>query len=211
MRLAFSTGAVFAVLAPIAASAQEIVQWTAPVAATERTAFFPMGTPVQLTTRTELNTKEVHSGDRFYLEVAEPVVYRGQVVIPVGAVAVGEVMRAERNGHFGKRGKIDIRLNYVHTPNGPVRLSGHAGRQGTGQGLLAIGGAVVLWAPIMLVIHGTSGRVPANTPMTAYLADDLRFRVEASAVQAELAVPDATGQRPTATRLEAATYTSARN
>jgi hypothetical protein len=205
MKFAFSASAVLALLAPVAASAQDIVQWTAPIAATDQTAFFPMGTPVQLTTRTELNTKEVHSGDRFYLEVAEPVVYRGQVVIPVGAVAVGEVMRAERNGHFGKRGKIDIRLNYVHTPNGPVRLSGHSARQGTGQGLLAIGGGIVVLWP-MLFIHGTSGRVPANTAMTAYLADDLRFRVQSLPVQAEIAVPDVTGQRPMPARFEPGTY-----
>jgi hypothetical protein len=99
-----------------------------------------MGTELHLTTRTESNTKDNHAADRFHLEVAEPVVYRGQTIIPAGSPAIGEIMRAERNGHFGKRGDIEVRLLYVETPSGPGRMS----RQGTGQGLLSIGGAIVL-------------------------------------------------------------------
>jgi hypothetical protein len=137
-----------------------------------------MGTPVKLATRTELNTKDVRTGDRFYLEVAEPIVYRGQIVVPAGAFAVGEVMRAERNGIFGKRGELAVRLNALQTPSGPVRLSGRSGRKGKQQGVLAIGGALVIAWPMMF-IHGTSGRLPADTVLTAYLAEDLRFSLAA--------------------------------
>lgn len=160
------------------AQAQDVIHWAAPAAATGQYSYFPMGTELQLTTRTELNTKHNHPGDRFYLEVAEPLLYRGQVVIPVGAMAVGEVTRSERNGHFGKKGELAVRLLYVQTPSGPVRLSGRMARSGKNQSLLSIGSAVVLlgWGP--LLIHGTSGKLPAETPMAAYLADDLRFAVE---------------------------------
>jgi len=171
--------------------AQEVVQWAAPVVASSaapQPTYFPMGTPIQLTTRTELNTKYNHAGDRFYLEVAEPLVYRGQVIVPVGSVAVGEVMRAERNGHFGKKGQLDVRLSYVQTPSGPVRLSGRVGRSGTGQGILSIGGAALIAWP-MVFIHGTSGRLPADTAITAYLADDLMFNARPNVVQT-LANPD---------------------
>ncbi|WP_010162081.1 MULTISPECIES: hypothetical protein [unclassified Sphingomonas] len=193
MKAIFWTSVALALSMPVAAGAQEVVQWSAPAAMTGQTAFFPLGTALHLTTRTELNTKERHAGDRFYLEVAEPLVYRGQVVIPAGAVAVGEVMRAERNGHFGKRGTIDVRLSYVQTPSGPVRISGRTSRNGTGQGLLSIGGALVVSWPMMF-IHGTSGRLPADTPITAYLADDLRFTVQSDGGQAVAALPDSPGQ-----------------
>ncbi|MEG3178280.1 hypothetical protein U1872_18715 [Sphingomonas sp. RB3P16] len=172
---------------PSIAAAQYSVQWAAPAPATGVSAYFPMGMPLQLTTRTELNTKQSNPGDRFYLEVAEPLVYRGQVVVPVGSIAVGEVMRAERNGHFGKRGQIEVRLNYVQTPEGPIRLSGRSSRHGMDQGLLSIGGALLVSWP-MVFIHGTSGRLPADTAITAYLADDLHFSVRATAPQVAQAV-----------------------
>ena len=210
MKFGILAGVALAVTLPSIASAQELVQWSAPAATTGVTSYFPMGTALQLTTRTELNTKDNHAGDRFYLEVAEPLVYRGQVVVPVGSIAVGEVMRAERNGHFGKRGELAIRLNYLQTPSGPVRLSGRVERKGSGQGLLAIGGgAVVAWP--MLFIHGTSGRLPAETAVSAYLADDLRFaverRVEASAVSPDAARPE---PRPLPARFDPTVFSTNR-
>ncbi len=175
---------------PSVAQAQEVIHWSAPASATDQYAYFPMGTELRLTTRTELNTKVNHPGDRFYLEVAEPLIYRGQVVVPVGAVAVGEVMRAERNGYFGKKGQLEVRLLYVQTPSGPVRLAGRKAESGTGQAILAIGGAAFVAWP-MLFIHGTSGKLPADTIVTASLADDLRFLLQDSVLPtAAIAVPN---------------------
>ncbi|WP_267382103.1 MULTISPECIES: hypothetical protein [unclassified Sphingomonas] len=182
-------------LMPSAAGAQYSVYWSAPVQTNAARSYFPMGTPLRLTSRVELNTKDNHAGDRFYLEVAEPLLYRGQVVVPVGSMAVGEVMRSERNGHFGKSGQLEIRLDYVETPSGPVRISGRLARKGTGQEVLAIGGGVVVAWP-MFLIHGTSGRLAADTMVTAYLADDLHFAAQPDAQQAALVRPDATTPPP---------------
>lgn len=197
MRTLLLAGLALTSITAAAADAQNVVVWQAPALPQNGpVAYFPMGTELQLTTRTELNTKYSHAGDRFYLEVAEPLMYRGQVVVPVGSIAVGEVARSERNGHFGKKGQVEVRLLYVQTPSGPVRLSGRMGRDGTGQGLVAIGGgAIVAWP--MFFIHGTSGRLPADTAMTAYLADELRFTVQPEAVHADLAViPDGAVAEP---------------
>lgn len=190
---------VLALLPITAASAQTVVSWNAPTpAAGGQFVSFPMGTELQLTTRTELNTKQNHAGDRFYLEVAEPLVYHGQVVVPVGAVAVGEVMRSERNGHFGKKGKLDVRILYVQTPSGPVRLSGRSSREGKGQAALSIAGGIIVSWP-MIFIHGTSGRLPADTPVTAYLADELLFAARPGAGIATASVyPDAPTRLPVA-------------
>lgn len=181
--------AVLAAMTIAQAQAQQVIQWAAPAAQTGQYAYFPMGTSLQLTTRTELNTKSSRAGDRFYLEVVEPLVYRGQVVVPVGSTAVGEVMRAERNGVFGKKGQLEVRLLYVQTPSGPVRLSGRVARSGKGQGVLAIGGGVILAWPLLFV-HGTSGKLTADTPMTAYLAEELRFAVQQGAQRGASVAPD---------------------
>ena len=197
MKLTCWTILALAASIPSVAAAQYSVHWAAPVAATGPSAYFPIGMPLQLKTRNELNTKDVHSGDRFYLEVAEALIYRGQVVVPVGSIAVGEVMRSERSGNFGKRGELEVRLDYVETPSGPVRISGRSARQGLDQGVLAIGGALFVSWPMMF-IHGTSGRLPADSPITAYLADDLHFGVQPGSAQAARAGTEAPPQGPRA-------------
>lgn len=162
------------------AGAQSYVYWPAPVAATPSAvpmSYFPMGTPLLLRSRTQVSTKVNVPGDRFYLDVAESLSYRGQVVIPAGAVAVAEVASVQRNGHFGKKGKLEIRLLYIDTPNGPVRLSGQANDEGTSGTITSV--ATIMFASALgFLVHGTSAQLPPGTAVRAYLAEDLRFAVQ---------------------------------
>ena len=109
--------------------------------------YIPMGTQLTLISRTQVSTKDSKAGDRIYFTVAETMSFRGQVVIPAGSVAVGEVARSDRNGHLGKKGKIDVNLLYVETPNGPVRLSGGAERTQGVSGLIPSVATIVLVSP----------------------------------------------------------------
>lgn len=159
------------------AQAQTTYHWPAPAqpgaAAAQRFHLQP-GTPVVLRTTSEINTKDKRPGDRVYLEVAESVMFRGQVIIPAGAPAMGEISRAERNGHFGKKGKLQVRLLSVQTPHGPARLAGSTydeGKSGTAASIATI----VLVSPLGFLIHGTSGKIMPGTAMTANLAQPLQF------------------------------------
>ena len=187
-------GAAVVALASSAASAQDSYYWPAQASQSGpgvRT-YFPMGTGLALRTRTEANTKQMKPGDRVYLEVAESLSYRGQIVVPVGAPAVAEVTRSERNGHFGKRGQIEMHLLYVQTPYGPVRLSG--GTSGRGKEATAWSlpvAAFITWPAIF--IHGTSGYIRPGTAITGYLAESLTFNAAPPAPQvatAAMAQPD---------------------
>jgi hypothetical protein len=167
------------------AAMADTIYWPAMAAtanAREKVAYFPMGTALKLTTRTQLSTKDNHPGDRFYLEVAEALSYHGQTILPVGSVAVGEVVRADRNGHMGKKGKLDVRLLYIETPYGQVHLSGRSNKEGKSGTLVAVGG-VLFVSTLFYFVHGTSGTIAADTPVTAYLAEDLRFPDRAPAMQ----------------------------
>jgi hypothetical protein len=162
-------------LAANAASAQDVVYWAAP-----RTSpaigeyYFPMGTAINLATRTQISTKDNKSGDKIYFDVAESLLFRGQVVVPAGSVAVGEVSRVQRNRHFGRKGKLEIRLLYVQTPHGPVRLSGSAYDEGV-SGTAASVATMLFVSGLGFLIHGTSGYIQPGAPVQAYLADPLRF------------------------------------
>ena len=177
------------------ASAQTFNYWPAAPSASALSMYVPMGTQLTLISRTQISTKDNKSGDRIYFTVAETMSFRGQVVIPAGAVAVGEISRSDRNGHLGRKGKIDVNLLYVETPSGPVRLSGGANNRGT-SGLIPSVATIVLVSPLGYFIHGTSAHIPPGTPIQAYLAEDLRFAMGPSApvVAATAVQPD--GMRP---------------
>lgn len=151
--------------------------------------YFPMGTPLVLETRTEISTKDHKPGDRIHLTVAEALTYQGQVVVPIGAPAVGEVVRVQRNGHFGRKGKIDIRLLYVQTPSGPVRISGHANDEGK-SGTAASVATMALVSGLGFLIRGTSAYIPFGTPVQAHLAEPLKFLRQTPQAPVATVLPD---------------------
>lgn len=160
--------------------AQDVVRWPAPIANSgpSETRYFPMGTRLMLTTRSDLSTKVSKTGDRFYLEVAEDLAYRGQVVVPAGSLAVGEVVRSESNGHFGKKGEIDIRLLHIETPSGRVPINGYARDEGTSNTAVSIA-TIALVSTLGFLIRGTSGYIPSGTRIEAALAEPITFAWQA--------------------------------
>lgn len=180
-----------ALLAAGSAHAQTVYPGSAtngPPFAQAKRYYLPIGTPLKLQTTTPLSTKDSKSGDRVRLEVVEDVSFRGTVVVPVGTSIIGEVSRAQRNGHVGKKGKLEIRLVSVEMPDGPVRLSGTVYDEGKSQTALSVG-TMLLVSPLGgFLIHGTSASIPAETPVTAYIMEPLRFawRPEKEALMALL-------------------------
>lgn len=173
-------GAAIAAFIGSSVQAQTFVHWSAPAAPAQASqlAYFPMGTPLELITRTQVSSKDNKPGDRVYLTVAESLSYRGQTIIPAGSVAVGEVSSLQHNGHVGKKGKIGIRLLFIQTPYGPVHLTGRANDEGTSGTIPSVATMLFVSALGGFFIHGTSAEIPEGTPVHAMLADDLRFAVQ---------------------------------
>ena len=156
--------------------------------APEQRYYLPIGTPLKLQTTAPLSTKHSKPGDRVRLEVIEAISFRGTIVVPVGTPVIGEVSQAQRNGHVGKKGKLEVRLVSVEMPDGPVRLSGTAYDEGKSHTALSVG-TMLLISPLGgFLIHGTSASIPAETPVTAYISEPLRFawRSEKGALMALL-------------------------
>lgn len=172
-----AAGAMMMLVVGGAAQAQTAFYWPAPeeqpVGEAKR-YYLPMGTPLMLRTRTQVSTKDNRPGDRLYLEVAESVSFRGQIIIPIGAPVFAEVSRVQRNGHFGKKGKLEIRLISAETPSGPVRLTGTAYDEGK-SGTAASVATMALASGLGFLIRGTSAELAPGTPVQAYLAEPLRF------------------------------------
>ena len=130
------------------------------------------GAEIRLATRTELSSRTNRVGDRFELEVSEAVMLNGQVVIPVGSIATGEVTRVRRKGMWGRRGIIETRLLNLQVGDRQIRITGAAGDRGrAGTGGVA---AAVLTVPVIgFFVTGTSAVIPPRTSTVGYLNEDL--------------------------------------
>lgn len=140
----------------------------------QQTATLLTGTAVQLRMKTELTTKDKRAkvGDRFALEVTEPVSLNGVTVIPVGAMATGEITTVRNKGMFGKSGLIEARMMHVRVGDRQLRLTGRVDDKGSKNG---VGAGVATYATLVggFLITGTSAVIPAGTMVTAYLEEDV--------------------------------------
>jgi hypothetical protein len=89
----------------------------------------PAGVRVELEMAHTIDSQTTRRGDAVSLRVVNPVVVAGVTVISVGATATAMVVKAERNGHFGRAGRITWELQEVTAVDGtrvPLTAQGHA-------------------------------------------------------------------------------------
>jgi hypothetical protein len=169
----FPVGVAGALL--LAVSSANAQSTTAPLvvgSATEPSNVLRAGTEVNLRTRTELSSRSTRTGERFELEVADAVTLNGQVVIPAGSLAVGEVTRVRRKGMWGRRGILETRLLYVRVGDHQIRLSGAAGDRGRA-GTAGVVASLVVIPVVGFFVTGTSAVLPPGTPTVAYTEEDV--------------------------------------
>ena len=81
----------------------------------------PSGTKIRLRMETEINSKVSGVNDTFITMIAQPVVVRDAMVLPVGTIIEGRVTRVERAAVGGQGGKLEIKLENMRFPNGAKR------------------------------------------------------------------------------------------
>lgn len=133
-----------------------------------------VGTTVPLRVVEPLTTKgkKLKVGHRFRLQVSEAVMLNDQVVIPSGSPAMGEVTDIRNKGMWGKSGKINARILYVTVNGRQIRLSGQIDDKGV-TGTAGVVAAVALIPVAGFFTTGTSAEIPIDTPVTAFLDEDV--------------------------------------
>jgi hypothetical protein len=132
------------------------------------------GTSVALTMSEGLTTKgkNLRVGQRFQMEVAAPVMVNGQVVIPAGSPATGEVTEVRNKGMWGKSGAINARVLYVRANGRQIRLTGQLDDKGK-TGTAGVVGAIAILPIAGFFTTGTSAVIPLGAPVTAFVDEDL--------------------------------------
>lgn len=89
----------------------------------------PAGTRVELEMAHTIDSQTTRTNDLVSFRVVNPVMVDGVTVIAVGATATARVVKAERNGHFGRAGRIAWELQEVTAADGtrvPLASAGRA-------------------------------------------------------------------------------------
>ncbi len=190
--LACSTAAL--AQSPPAAPAATIAppQQTAVIVGDPAANVLRAGTKVLLKMSEPLTTegKKLRVGQRFQLEVAEPVTINDQVVIPAGSPAVGEVTDVRNKGMWGKSGRINARVLSVRANGRQIRMTGAIDDKGV-TGTAGVVAAIAFVPVAGFFTTGTSARIPLGAPVTGFLDEDLTVAFAPAAAPQPMVVPAA--------------------
>jgi hypothetical protein len=164
-------------LIPVPSAAQTAPPAEAPTSTAAATSgpVLRAGTKVSGRTLAPLSSKTARQGQRFDVEIVEPVLVDGAVVVPAGVHAVGEVTRVVQKDVFGQSGKLEVRLLFVEIGGARIRLDGFAADKGKGNtAALVVGLPLVGFGAGM--ISGKSAVLPVGTIVDGVVAQDLPLR-----------------------------------
>ena len=142
----------------------------------------PAGTVIDFETAYAINSQEFRKGDAISFRVVNPVIINGAVLIIQGATATGIVTIAQRNGHFGRAGRITWVMKEVTAADGtriPIEFTGHAVGDSKGTKVavqtIAMGALMGPAAPIALFggfKRGENAYIPAGKRFQASVRGD---------------------------------------
>lgn len=128
----------------------------------------PEGTEVRLRLLDKLVSGTATEGERFNLELDEPLSINGQVVVPAGAKAVGTVVTSKKKGFMGKGGELNVLIDYMLVNDQRVRLRAAKSNEGKDK----VGTTValtVLFGPLGLLKRGHNIELNPGQVIPAYV------------------------------------------
>lgn len=141
------------------------------------------GTPISVLTAQEITSKEAKPNDPVNFTVNEDVVVNGQVIVRKGTPAVGSVINAEKGGYMGKSGKLAVQVESTTTVDGqPLKLRAAKGREGNDKTNSTM--VLSMISPFFLFKKGGEAKITVGMPVTVYVAEEKRFRLDGSTLVA---------------------------
>lgn len=139
---------------------------TSASAQTSKDVVVKSGTPLEVATTTDISSKSHPIGTIVDLKLLNPVMVKGEVVIPAGTIIKGKVTQCQKSKLFGGKGMIAIEANTITAIDGTlIPISGISFRA---EGKSALGWSIVgtVCCLFGFLIHGTQGVIPAGTQMS---------------------------------------------
>ena len=168
-----AASAVTAPVAPAQAPAAPVAAVPA-AEATPQKLILKEGADVSLKFAQDLSSKTAEDDDPVSLVLDQDIKIGDVVVVKAGAKAVGTITHAKKAGMMGKAGELNMRLDYLITDTGRLRLRGTKGKEGEGKTGTAVA-LTVLFGPIGLIKHGKNVEIKEGTPLLAYTDESYEF------------------------------------
>ena len=151
------------------------------------------GTEIQLKLEEPLTTKgkKLRVGQHFRLSVIEPIAVDGQVVIPVGSPAMGEITEVRNKGMWGKSGHLTASLLNVSVNGRQIRLSGTFDDKGV-TGTAGVVAAVAFVPVVGFFTTGTSAKIAAGSQVKGFIGEDVPLVFAEAVAAPAMSVPVAT-------------------
>jgi hypothetical protein len=130
------------------------------------------GTQVTLKFESDLSSKTAHIGDTVEFQLDDDLKVGDSIVVPKGAHAVATVNDAKKSGMMGRPGELSVQIQYLVVGSNHVRIRGTQGREGDSKTGATVA-LTVIFGPIGLIKHGKNIVIPAGTPLTAYVDQDV--------------------------------------
>ena len=147
--------------------------------ASTKNAVLRAGTPVVLRLMEEVTTKKkaARVGQRFMMEIAEPIMVNNVTVIPAGTPAWGEITGVRNKGMWGKSGKLDARVLYLRINGRQIRLTGTFDDKGV-TGTAGVVGAIAFVPIAGFFVTGTSAMLPKGGTVGGFIDEDVELAFE---------------------------------
>jgi hypothetical protein len=157
---------VSALLALLLISLTSFAQQPAP--AQGKAVEIPDGTELAVVTADTISSKTATEGDPLTFKMDEDLKINGVVVIAKGTFVKGYVSSAEKNGHFGKAGKLGIRVESTKTvDNQTIKLRASKGKEGDSKTGTTVA-LVVLFGPLGFLKHGKNAEIKEGTKLKVF-------------------------------------------
>ncbi len=139
----------------------------------------PAETRIAFVVVEEVSSKKARKGDLVRLALRDDLLFDGDIIVPAGAPAVGEITVAAKKGWMGEGGRLAARMLYFDFDSGPVRISGPLGGTGDDQTELATLTALAT-AGLIPFVTGKSAVIAEGTELAVVLDRDARIPISAA-------------------------------
>lgn len=145
----------------------------------------PEGTEFRVRIEDTLSSKTSTEGDRFTISLTEDVKLADGTVLRAGYRGVGEVVNAQKSGRVGKKGELNIRLNYLRVGDERIKLRASKGVEGSANtgNLVA---AIAFGGVFGLLVKGKSAEIPKGQAITAFSDSEVELTMPIVAPPAEV-------------------------
>jgi hypothetical protein len=121
-----------------------------------------------------ISSKTANEGDPVEFVLDDDLKVGDSIVVAKGAHALATVTTAKKAGMMGRPGDLAVQIQYLIVGSNRVHIRGTKGREGDSKTGTTVA-LTVVFGPIGLIKHGKKVEIPAGSPLTPYVDQDIRL------------------------------------